>query len=120
MTARRPRAVDGDEHAGRAVERRAPPDVARAPRQRRAVRDERRLAERHVPAVDLALDPGTVLFADVGGEHELEPALARRADDRRREHVRRDLVERGREPQQLVGRRVREHLDVGDLREPRA
>ena len=111
--------VDGDEHARRTVERRPPTDVARPPRHRRSRRDERRLPQRDVPAVDLALDAGPVLLDDVGREREVETVLPRRADDRRGQHVGRHLVERGGQAQQLVRGHVVEHLDVGDLRDAR-
>ncbi len=68
------------------------------------------------PAVHLSLDAGAVLLVHVGGEDELEVALPRGADDRRRQHVRRDLVERGGQAQQLVRVDRIEDLDLGDLR----
>ena len=52
--------------------------------------------------VDQPADPGPVPLVDLLRERKLAAALTCRAHDRRREHVRGDLVERGREPQQLV------------------
>ena len=101
---RSPRARCGAGRRGRAAAarrraRRTPPCRAR-PRGRRPSPGCRRRAPR----------------ARRSGKASGEVALPRGADDRRRQHVRRDLVERGGQAQQLVRVDRIEDLDLGDLR----
>ena len=100
-------AVDGDEHAGRAVERGAPAHVAGA----RAAAALRRETNDALPSATrrpstLPSIPAPCCSTTSVGNVSARPRSRARAHDRRRQHVRRDLVERGREPQQLVGARA--------------
>ena len=82
-------------------------------------RHEAPLAQRHVMRAHAPLDPRPVLLLRIVGELQREVALPRGANDRGGQHVRRHLVDRGREPQHLVAVERPEHLDVGDLRDAR-
>ena len=95
-------AVDRDEHAGRAFVGGPPQHVAAPGSRRSAPGDEGVAAERHPAAVDRALEPGARVFAYVRGHRERQPALARGADQGLGDHVLRDLIERGGEPQQVL------------------
>ena len=114
-------AVDADEHARGAVQRRASTDLAGPARQRARPRHERRAfpSATFRPSTD-AGDPRAVPLRHVLGERRgRSSAVARGADDRRREHVRR-TPGRARRPAAAARRRRSSpnDLDVGDLRDP--
>jgi hypothetical protein len=106
-------AVNGDEHARGAVEHRSASHVAGPTRQRRPTGDERRLPQRDPVRTDVALDPGPVLLDHRVGELEFDVVLASRPDHRAREHVRRHLIERGRQAEQLIAVDRPERFHVG-------
>ena len=86
-----------------------------------AVRGRSRATQASLPratrtAVDLAFDALAVVLEHRLREGELEAALARRAHERRREDVRRHLVERGREAENLVGGAAVEGVDLAQGR----
>ena len=85
--------VDTDEHGRGSIHHRAATHLAGPARQRPVSGDETGLAQRHLPAIDDAGDPRAVALLDVLGERQLQVPLPGGANDRRREYVRRHLVE---------------------------
>ena len=110
-------ALHADVHAGRPLEVHPAAHVTGPGRERRP----RRLANSAVPtwtssAVHPAGDPGPRHLLGRLGQDEGHAALAGAGDDRRRQDVGRDLLERRGEAQHLFGRAVRRRCDVGEVR----
>ena len=103
--------VDGEEHH----QSRAPRGAARGAQRpcvgRTMSKDDVVGTGAHAFAFDKAIEAGTGGLAHVLGHRQRQAAVQRRGHDRRGDHVMRGLLERGAEPQDLVGMFVRRNLD---------
>ena len=103
--------VDGEEHH----QSRAPRGAARGPQRpcvgRTMSKDDVVGTGAHAFAFDKAIEAGTGGLAHVLGHRQRQAAVQRRGHDRRGDHVMRGLLERGAEPQDLVGMFVGRNLD---------
>ena len=94
--------VDPHEGARRTLDRGTAPDVARPSRQPTFASTEIRRPHRDPPAVNESGHAGARRLDDVARHRQFESPFAGALDDRAGEHVRRQLLDRGRQPKDLA------------------